>query len=124
MTPLGESLQARRSEGNADRGFRRISADCSRWKHVGVALQAFATNRDDDAKREATGCPVRLATDIYRPTGMGGALPTILIRLPYNKANLNTGGHNYDETTSRIAKNSIHHSAAHLSRLVLPVVTR
>jgi predicted acyl esterase len=29
---------------------------------------------------------VRLATDIYRPKGVSGALPTILIRLPYNKA--------------------------------------
>jgi putative CocE/NonD family hydrolase len=29
---------------------------------------------------------VRLATDLYRPKGVTGALPTILIRLPYNKA--------------------------------------
>ena len=29
---------------------------------------------------------VRLATDIYRPKGLSGQLPTILIRLPYNKA--------------------------------------
>ena len=28
---------------------------------------------------------VKLATDIYRPRGLSGALPTILIRLPYNK---------------------------------------
>lgn len=28
---------------------------------------------------------VRLATDIYRPRGVDGPLPTILIRLPYNK---------------------------------------
>ena len=29
---------------------------------------------------------VRLSTDIYRPKGISGPLPTILIRLPYNKA--------------------------------------
>ena len=29
---------------------------------------------------------VRLSTDIYRPKGVSGALPTIVIRLPYNKA--------------------------------------
>ena len=29
---------------------------------------------------------VRLATDVYRPKGVTGALPTILIRLPYNKS--------------------------------------
>ena len=29
---------------------------------------------------------VRLATDVYRPRGIAGALPTILIRLPYNKS--------------------------------------
>lgn len=28
---------------------------------------------------------VRLATDIYRPRGVAGPLPTLLIRLPYNK---------------------------------------
>jgi hypothetical protein len=28
---------------------------------------------------------VRLATDIYRPRGVSGPLPTILMRLPYNK---------------------------------------
>ena len=30
---------------------------------------------------------VRLATDVYRPKGVTGALPTVLIRLPYDKAN-------------------------------------
>ena len=29
---------------------------------------------------------VRIATDVYRPKGVAGPLPTILIRLPYNKA--------------------------------------
>jgi putative CocE/NonD family hydrolase len=29
---------------------------------------------------------VRLSTDVYRPKGVTGPLPTILIRLPYNKA--------------------------------------
>ena len=36
--------------------------------------------------------------------------------------NLNTGGRNYDETTWRTAKNTIHHTAGHLSRVILPVV--
>ncbi|GJG88801.1 hydrolase [Gemmatimonadetes bacterium T265] len=29
---------------------------------------------------------VRLATDVYRPAGVAGPLPTVLMRLPYNKA--------------------------------------
>ena len=29
---------------------------------------------------------VRLATDIYRPTDLAGALPTVLVRTPYNKS--------------------------------------
>jgi putative CocE/NonD family hydrolase len=36
--------------------------------------------------------------------------------------NLNTGGKNYDETTWKVAKNSVHHTAARPSRLILPVV--
>jgi uncharacterized protein len=36
--------------------------------------------------------------------------------------NLNTGGKNYDETTWKVAKNAVHHTAARPSRLILPVV--
>ncbi len=36
--------------------------------------------------------------------------------------NLNTGGHNYDETTWRTAHNVIHHAPGSLSRVILPVV--
>jgi predicted acyl esterase len=36
--------------------------------------------------------------------------------------NLNTGGKNYDETKWKVAKNSVHHTPAHVSRLILPVV--
>jgi putative CocE/NonD family hydrolase len=36
--------------------------------------------------------------------------------------NLNTGGNNYDETDGTVAKNTIHHSPAHPSRILLPVV--
>jgi len=36
--------------------------------------------------------------------------------------NLNTGGRNYDETTWAIARNSVQHSDAHPSHLVLPVI--
>ncbi|HUQ81517.1 MAG TPA: CocE/NonD family hydrolase, partial [Gemmatimonadaceae bacterium] len=36
--------------------------------------------------------------------------------------NLNTGGRNYDETKWRTAKNSVHHTSAYPSRLILPVV--
>jgi len=36
----------------------------------------------------------------------------------------NPGGKNYDETTWKVAKNSLHHTSAHISRLILPVVQR
>src|SRR4051812_29459627 len=36
--------------------------------------------------------------------------------------NLNTGGKNYDETTWRKAKNTVHHTQVNASRLILPVV--
>jgi putative CocE/NonD family hydrolase len=38
--------------------------------------------------------------------------------------NLNTGGNNYDESEGAVAINSVHHSTAHASRIVLPVVRR
>ena len=36
--------------------------------------------------------------------------------------NLNTGGRNFDESEPIVAQNRVHHSAAHPSRLILPVV--
>jgi hypothetical protein len=36
--------------------------------------------------------------------------------------NLNTGGNNYDEAEGVVAINSVHHSAEHASRIVLPVI--
>ena len=41
---------------------------------------------------------------------------------PRWQRNLNTGGNNYDETEWEVAENTIHHSADHPSRIVLPVV--
>jgi hypothetical protein len=41
---------------------------------------------------------------------------------PGLERNLNTGGNNFDETTARVAVNTVHHSAEHLSQLTLPVI--
>jgi hypothetical protein len=42
-------------------------------------------------------------------------------KFPQYMRNLNTGGNNYDETESVVARNTVHHSTAHPSRIVLPV---
>ncbi len=41
---------------------------------------------------------------------------------PHFDRNLNTGGNNYDEKDAVIAHNTIHHSAAYPSRIVLPIL--
>ena len=43
---------------------------------------------------------------------------------PLFERNLNTGGNNYDEADWVVATNTVHHSSAHPSRLVLPVIPR
>ena len=43
-------------------------------------------------------------------------------KFPQYMRNLNTGGNNYDETEAVIAHNTIHYSAEHPTRIVLPVV--
>ena len=43
---------------------------------------------------------------------------------PRYDRNLNTGGVNYDESEWRVARNAVHHSAEHPSRIVLPVLDR
>ena len=41
---------------------------------------------------------------------------------PRYDRNLNTGGSNYDESESVVARNVVHHSAEHPSRIVLSVL--
>ena len=68
--------------------------------------------------------PVDLhATSWYLPPGHRVRVEISSSNFPRFDRNLNTGGRNYDETKWRVAKNSIHHTAAHPSRLILPVVT-
>jgi len=43
-------------------------------------------------------------------------------KFPQYMRNLNTGGNNYDETQGVAANNTIHHSAEHPSRIVLPIM--
>ena len=69
--------------------------------------------------------PVDLqATSWYLPPGHRLRVEVSSSNFPRFDRNLNTGGRNYDETTWKVAKNSVWHSSAHVSRLVLPVVGR
>ncbi len=43
-------------------------------------------------------------------------------KFPQYMRNLNTGGNNYDETEGVVAHNTIHHSDAYPTRIVLPIV--
>jgi putative CocE/NonD family hydrolase len=67
--------------------------------------------------------PVDLhATSWYLPPGHRLRVEISSSNFPRFDRNLNTGGHNYDETTWKVAKNTVHHSAMSASRLILPVV--
>ena len=67
--------------------------------------------------------PVDLhATSWYLPPGHKLRVQISSSNFPRFDRNLNTGGRNYDETTWRTAKNTVHHTAAHASRLILPVM--
>jgi uncharacterized protein len=69
--------------------------------------------------------PVDLhATSWYLPPGHRLRAEISSSNFPRFERNLNTGGHNYDETTWRTATNSVYHSATQESRLLLPVVVR
>jgi uncharacterized protein len=62
------------------------------------------------------------ATSWYLPAGHRLRVDVSSSNFPRFDRNLNTGGRNYDETTWRIATNSVHHSQVHASRVILPVV--
>ena len=68
--------------------------------------------------------PVDLhATSWYLPPGHRLRVDVSSSNFPRYDRNLNTGGRNFDETTWRVAKNAVHHTAAHMSRLILPVIS-
>jgi putative CocE/NonD family hydrolase len=67
--------------------------------------------------------PVDLhATSWYLPAGHRLRVQVSSSSFPRFDRNLNTGGRNYDETKWRSAKNTVHHTSAYASRLILPVV--
>jgi putative CocE/NonD family hydrolase len=67
--------------------------------------------------------PVDLhATSWYLPPGHRLRVEVSSSNYPRFDRNLNTGGKNYDETTWKVAKNSVHHNATSVSRVILPVV--
>ena len=67
--------------------------------------------------------PVDLhATSWYLAPGHRLRVEISSSNFPRFDRNLNTGGRNYDETKWRSAKNTVHHTSAYPSRLILPVV--
>lgn len=67
--------------------------------------------------------PVDLhATSWYLPAGHRLRIQVSSSNFPRFDRNLNTGGRNYDETQWVKARNRIHHSREHPSRLILPIV--
>jgi putative CocE/NonD family hydrolase len=81
----------------------------------------------DRAVRMSPGTVYRLEVDLevtsnyFRP-GHRIRLEVASSNFPRFDRNLNTGGNNYDETTWRVARNTIHHSARHPSYLILPII--
>ncbi|MBI4421614.1 MAG: CocE/NonD family hydrolase [Gemmatimonadetes bacterium] len=62
------------------------------------------------------------ATSNYFGPGHRIRLEVSSSNFPRFDRNLNTGGNNYDETTWKVASNTIHHSARYPSHVVLPVI--
>lgn len=67
--------------------------------------------------------PINLnATSNYFAPGHRIRLEVSSSNFPRFDRNLNTGGNNYDETSWHTARNVIHHSSAHASYILLPVI--
>lgn len=62
------------------------------------------------------------ATSNYFAPGHKVRVQVSSSNFPLFERNLNTGGNNYDESVWVVAENTIHHSSAYPSHLVLPVV--
>jgi putative CocE/NonD family hydrolase len=66
--------------------------------------------------------PQPMTTSNYFPVGHRLRIEVSSSNFPRFDRNLNTGGHNYDETTGLIAHNSVHHSTQYPSSLQITVV--
>jgi len=64
---------------------------------------------------------LEVTSNFFRP-GHRIRLEVSSSNFPRFDRNLNTGGNNYDETSWRVARNTIHHAARYPSHLLLPVI--
>ena len=65
-----------------------------------------------------------LTTSNYFAPGHRLRIEVSSSNFPRFDRNLNTGGHNFDETKGVVAHNVVHHSAQYPSQLVVTVVKR
>lgn len=66
--------------------------------------------------------PTPMSTSYVFRTGHRLRVEVASAKFPQYMRNLNTGGNNYDETEAVLARNTLHHSPRHASRIVLSVV--
>lgn len=66
--------------------------------------------------------PTPMSTSYLFRAGHRLRIEVASAKFPQYMRNLNTGGNNYDETEAVVARNTVHHSPRHASRIVLPVV--
>ncbi len=65
-----------------------------------------------------------LTTSNYFPAGHRLRIEVSSSNFPRFDRNLNTGGHNYDETISVVAHNAVHHSKQYPSQITITVVKK
>ena len=65
--------------------------------------------------------PTAMSTSYVFKSGHRIRVEVASSKFPQYMRNLNTGGNNYDETEGVIATNTVHHSVAHPSQVILPV---
>jgi putative CocE/NonD family hydrolase len=63
-----------------------------------------------------------MVTGAYFPTGHRVRIDVTSSNFPAMERNLNRGGNNFDETAWVVAENSVHHSQAHPSYVLLPIL--
>jgi uncharacterized protein len=65
-----------------------------------------------------------LTTSNYFPAGHKLRIEVSSSNFPRFDRNLNTGGHNYDETSGVVAHNAVHHSKQYPSQITITVVKK
>ena len=100
----------------------RLNAARQKLRLLGLSEEQVSQIETDGEVYELN--PTAMSTSHEFKAGHRIRVEVASSKFPQYMRNLNTGGNNYDETEGVVAHNTVHHSSAYPSQIILPVRQR